>query len=85
MEGDYTGFTARDLLTRSVDDLRRTVAERRERREAELKPGSRQDGPVDIPPECVQILEGHGADVFICSWSPTAPLLASGYAGATLP
>jgi len=35
-------------------------------------------GPVEIPSSRVSMLEGHGNEVFICAWSPTAPLLASG-------
>ena len=81
LEGEFAGFSARDLLTQNVDELRRTVAERRERREAEQKTGARQsDVPIEIPQECVQMLEGHGAEVFICAWSPTAQQLATGCA-----
>jgi len=34
----------------------------------------------DIPDDQVTKLEGHTSEVFICSWSPTGPLLASGSA-----
>lgn len=33
----------------------------------------------EIPDDQVTKLEGHTSEVFICSWSPTGPLLASGY------
>lgn len=36
------------------------------------------DGPLDIPAAQVTTLQGHTNEVFICAWSPTAPLLASG-------
>lgn len=36
------------------------------------------EGPMEIPVSKVTMLEGHGNEVFICAWSPTAPLLASG-------
>jgi transducin (beta)-like 1 len=32
----------------------------------------------EIPDDQVTKLEGHTSEVFICSWSPTGPLLASG-------
>jgi hypothetical protein len=35
-------------------------------------------GPLEIPASRVTTLEGHSSEVFICAWSPTAPLLASG-------
>ncbi len=34
--------------------------------------------PMAIPSSKVSMLKGHGNEVFICAWSPTAPLLASG-------
>ena len=37
-------------------------------------------GPLEIPASRVATLEGHSSEVFICAWSPTAPLLASGCA-----
>ena len=37
-------------------------------------------GPLEIPASRVTTLEGHSSEVFICAWSPTAPLLASGCA-----
>lgn len=36
-----------------------------------------------VPDSDVRILSGHTSEVFICAWSPTAPLLASGSGDAT--
>ena len=38
----------------------------------------RGEGSLDIPAARVTTLQGHTNEVFICAWSPTAPLLASG-------
>lgn len=38
--------------------------------------------PMEVPASAKTVLEGHGSEVYICSWSPTEPLLASGYVGA---
>ena len=35
-------------------------------------------GAALISPANVTVLTGHSSEVFICAWSPTAPLLASG-------
>lgn len=78
LEGDFAGFTARDLLTQNIDDLRRTIAERREKREAAQNGPGVSVSPLEVPQECVQMLEGHSAEVYICSWSPTAQQLATG-------
>lgn len=37
-------------------------------------------GEATVSPSDVTILEGHTSEVFICAWSPTSSLLASGYA-----
>jgi len=36
-----------------------------------------------IGPECVETLEGHKQEVFICQWSPTEDILASGSGDST--
>ncbi len=40
--------------------------------------GGREAGPQEIGASQVVTLEGHQSEVFICAWSPAAPLLASG-------
>jgi hypothetical protein len=44
----------------------------------ELAPGP-DGGPQTIPETMVTTLTGHTSEVFICAWSPTAPMLATGY------
>ena len=79
LEGEFAGFTARDLLTNEVEELRRIVTERREKRQAQQgELADQADRPRDIPPENVQYLPGHEADVFICAWNPASQLLATG-------
>lgn len=34
---------------------------------------------IETNEEDVTILEGHESEVFICSWSPTSSILASGF------
>ncbi|CAM6099762.1 unnamed protein product [Calypogeia fissa] len=48
--------------------------------------GDAQPPPVqtsEIPQSDVTILEGHASEVFICAWSPTGSLLASGSGDST--
>jgi transducin (beta)-like 1 len=95
MDGDYAMLTAQEMLTQDVDELKRTVADKREEAGREKDRGNRaaanegaadsvnmdtDAGLLDIPPSRVITLEGHASEVFICAWSPTAPLLASGCA-----
>lgn len=40
-------------------------------------------GPLEITNDRVVTLEGHSSEVFICAWSPSAPLLASGSGDST--
>ncbi len=106
-DADYSALTSRELLTKDLEELKITLAARKEaaaeaaaaaRAEARTRGGGgraaaaaeRQataaaapaapggEGPVDIPAAQVTTLEGHTNEVFICAWSPTAPLLASG-------
>ncbi|MEW5299752.1 MAG: hypothetical protein WDW36_002733 [Sanguina aurantia] len=38
-----------------------------------------EDAPsIEVSPDCVITLQGHESEVYICAWSPTEPLLASG-------
>ncbi len=37
-----------------------------------------EDDLVEVPASCVTTLNGHESEVYICAWSPTEPLLASG-------
>jgi len=41
------------------------------------------EGPIEIPQSQITTLEGHTSEVFICAWSPTASLLASGSGDST--
>jgi len=98
-DADYSALTSRELLTKDLEELKITLAARKEAAaEARTRGGGgraaaaaeRQataaaapaapggEGPVDIPAAQVTTLEGHTNEVFICAWSPTAPLLASG-------
>ena len=45
---------------------------------APAAPRGEGSASLDIPAERVTTLQGHTNEVFICAWSPTAPLLASG-------
>ena len=36
------------------------------------------DDDLEISPSSVTVLEGHSSEVFICAWSPTESMLASG-------
>eukprot|EP00899_Mesostigma_viride_P001787 jgi/Mesvir1/11609/Mv00018-RA.1 len=75
---------------------RREAAEQRERaerarqqleeRKAEMGAAPmEEDGmaAVEIPRSGVTILEGHQSEVFICAWSPTSSMLASGSGDST--
>ena len=33
---------------------------------------------IDVSPSCISTLTGHDSEVYVCSWSPSEPLLASG-------
>ena len=84
MEGDFAALSAKELVTKSVEELRSLIQERREKREQEraereerLAQGA-EAGPREIPDSKVHILQGHGAEVFSCCWNPTANFLASG-------
>lgn len=76
MEGEYAGLQPKDLLTKDIDELKRILTDRKERARRDRL--ERRSEPVTVPPANVTTLEGHGNEVFICSWSPTASLLASG-------
>ena len=87
-------LSAREIITKPVEDLKRSVHAKKEEaaerqrsggplgRPQQANGGGDQAmaaaGPLEIPASRVSMLEGHGNEVFICAWSPTAPLLASG-------
>lgn len=93
MDGEYSFLNSKDLITKDVEELRRTVKKRREsgRRVEDEKDENYHDaGPmdednngrmenIDIPSNQVTTLRGHSSEVFICAWSPTDNVLASGY------
>ncbi|KAK9844067.1 hypothetical protein WJX81_003500 [Elliptochloris bilobata] len=110
VDGDFAALSAREMLTKDTDELKRTVADRRDRSErdravrderggdragfgaggaaggaaAGLAAAREPDGaPQEIPASQVTTLEGHSSEVFICAWSPNAPLLASGSGDST--
>ncbi len=41
-------------------------------------PTAMEEDDLEVPPSCVATLNGHESEVYICAWSPTEPLLASG-------
>lgn len=41
------------------------------------------DQSIEIPPSKATVLRGHESEVFICAWSPTTDLLASGSGDST--
>lgn len=41
-----------------------------------------QEDELEVSPSSVLTLNGHESEVYICAWSPTEPLLASGCAHA---
>ncbi|CAK0781123.1 hypothetical protein CVIRNUC_005291 [Coccomyxa viridis] len=97
IDGEYTMLSAREIITKPVEDLKRSVhakkeevAERQRSHPQSSRPQANggdtamaDAGPLEIPASKVNMLEGHGNEVFICAWSPTAPLLASGSGDST--
>ena len=107
LESDFSLLSARDLITKDMDQLKATVKEKREaaekqkekelqkaKKEKEGKGGAKgkggpapmeEDGEpnLEIQKSKVSILKGHTSEVFICSWSPTAPKIASGSGDST--
>ena len=41
-------------------------------------PTAMEEDDLEVPPTSVSTLNGHESEVYICAWSPTEPLLASG-------
>ena len=41
------------------------------------------DDAMEIPASKATVLQGHESEVFICAWSPTSDLLASGSGDST--
>lgn len=94
MEGEYSFLNSKDLITKDVEELRRTVQKRREngRRDKDERDENypdrtpmeedNDDGRVEnteISSSQVTTLRGHSSEVFICAWSPTGNVLASGW------
>lgn len=86
------------LTGHHVCNIRGTVKEKdtdKEKEEPlyEMRDANQEGGPApmeqeevearEIPDDQVTKLEGHTSEVFICSWSPTGPLLASGSGDST--
>mmetsp|Transcript_10874 Transcript_10874/g.34604 ORF Transcript_10874/g.34604 Transcript_10874/m.34604 type:complete len:495 (+) Transcript_10874:232-1716(+) len=97
VDGDFSMLNSQDLLTKDVDELKRTVKKRRvdaeKEREKESKREKRDEKNngaggsvavgVEIPESSVMTLEGHSSEVFICAWSPSSAQLASGSGDST--
>ncbi|KAK9830274.1 hypothetical protein WJX72_010750 [[Myrmecia] bisecta] len=93
VNGEFAALSAHDMITKDLDELKRAVQERKERAEqvkaeqdqqrGPAPAASREAAPQEIPASQVVTLEGHQSEVFICAWSPTAPLLASGSGDST--
>ncbi|GAX74780.1 hypothetical protein CEUSTIGMA_g2227.t1 [Chlamydomonas eustigma] len=46
-------------------------------------PSAMDEDDLEVPPSCVATLNGHDSEVYVCSWSPTEPFLASGSGDST--
>jgi len=92
VRGDFAALTASDLITKDVEELKRAVAERRERgggagggagpATAGAGGGGGLDGPA-VPEAAVTRLEGHSSEVFTVAWSPDGRALATGSGDGT--
>ena len=96
VRGDFAALTASDLITKDVEELKRAVAERRERGGGAgggAGPataggggggggGGGLDGPA-VPEAAVTRLEGHSSEVFTVAWSPDGRALATGSGDGT--
>ena len=92
VRGDFAALTASDLITKDVEELKRAVAERRERgggagggagpATAGAGGGGGLDGPA-VPDAAVTRLEGHSSEVFTVAWSPDGRALATGSGDGT--
>ncbi len=49
-----------------------------EKAPAATGPAPMDEDSLDVPASSVLTLSGHESEVYICAWSPTEPLLASG-------
>lgn len=89
--GEYKYLSSRDLITKDIEELRQEIQNQREEQQEALHNTSAPmvatttdvvmaDEPEidEILPEQVTTLRGHTSEVFICTWSPTEDLLASG-------
>lgn len=94
MEGEYSFLNSKDLITKDVEELRRTVKKRREngRRDKDERDENYPDRTpmeednneervdnTEISSSQVTTLRGHSSEVFICAWSPVGNVLASGW------
>lgn len=81
-DGDYHPLTTKELMTKTLEQLKETVQEQKERHRrsaiAAAAKETREERTVVIQPQHVHVLEGHANEVFICAWSPQENLLASG-------
>ncbi|CAD7697533.1 unnamed protein product [Ostreobium quekettii] len=91
MDGEFSFLESKDLITKSIEELRETVREQRDstRREKDEKDENvptamEEDKPeMEVSPGQVTTLKGHSAEVYVCAWSPTDCLLASGSGDGT--
>ena len=94
VRGDFAALTASDLITKDVEELKRAVAERRERGggagggagPATAGGGGGSGGGLDgpaVPDAAVTRLEGHSSEVFTVAWSPSGSALATGSGDGT--
>ena len=80
--GEYTPLTARDILTKDIEELKETVREMKERQQEE-EADFLVEGPLEVPAAALSALAGHTGDVISLAWCPTANLLASAGSDAT--
>lgn len=86
VDGEYSFLDSKDLITKPVEELREIVREQRDnaRKEKDEKDENvptamEEDKPeMEVSPGQVTALTGHCAAVYVCAWSPTECLLASG-------
>eukprot|EP00210_Caulerpa_lentillifera_P001873 g1802.t1 len=94
--GEYKYLHSHDLITKDMDELRQEVQTQRSKGQELMRtspstivpPGrdvvmTDQHEIDEIPPDHVTTLRGHTSEVFICTWSPTEDLLASGSGDAS--
>ena len=92
VRGDFAALTASDLITKDVEELKRAVAERRERGggagggAGPATTGNGSAGGLDGPllsDAAATRLEGHSSEVFTVAWSPDGRALATGSGDGT--